>query len=182
MKFGTNRARVFHRALGLLANRHDAEEVVAAAFFELWRKRRAVRLVNGSILPWLLVTTVNLSRNARRATSRNERVMRTLPRTQAVSAPDAAALETKDHLTNALQRLSPADGALFILTASEDLPLAEAAEAVGLKPSTARMRLHRAVAIGVGGSHSLRQQPARLLSSTTFPGQPRLPRWETASP
>jgi len=142
--FDLHHTRVFHRALGLMAHRHDAEDVAAAAFFELWRKRRTVRLVNASVLPWLLVTTVNLSRNARRATSRYEKVIRELPRSGFITAPDAAVIETKDRLSDALQQLSAVDGALFVLTAFDDLSLADAAEAVGLKPSTARMRLHRA--------------------------------------
>lgn len=142
--FDFHHTRIYHRALGLMANTHDAEDVAAAAFFELWRKRRTVRPVHGSVLPWLLATTVNLSRNAQRASSRYERVLRAIPRSEAVAPPDAAVLETRKRLTDSLQRLSPVDGALFILTTLEDLPLAEAAEAVGLKTSTARMRLHRA--------------------------------------
>ncbi|WP_104196264.1 RNA polymerase sigma factor [Cryobacterium sp. M15] len=142
--FDLHQARIYHRALALMANTHDAEDVAAAAFFELWRKRRMVRPVHGSVLPWLLVTTVNLSRNSQRARTRYERVLRTLPRAQTMAPPDAAALETKQRLTESLAHLSAVDGALFILTTLEDLPLAEAAEVVGLKASTARMRLHRA--------------------------------------
>lgn len=142
--FDRHHGRVYRRALGLLGNTHDAEDVAAAAFFELWRKRRTVRPVRGSVLPWLLVTTVNLSRNARRASSRYQRVLRTIPRTDGVASSDAEAVETRTRLRDSLQRLSPVDGTLFILVALEDLPLAEAAEAVGLSPSTARMRLHRA--------------------------------------
>lgn len=142
--FDLHRDRVYRRALGLMANTHDADDVTAAAFFELWRKRRTVRPVQGSVLPWLLVTTVNLSRNAQRSSARYQRILRTTPRAETVAAPDTEAVETKKRLRDSLQRLSPIDGALFILTVIEDLPLAEAAEAVGLKPSTARMRLHRA--------------------------------------
>jgi RNA polymerase sigma factor (sigma-70 family) len=142
--FDLHHDRVYHRALGLMANTHDAEEVAATAFFELWRKRRSVRLVNGSVLPWLLVTTVNLSRNAQRSSSRYRQLLRTIPRTTAIAGPDAESIETKKRLRKSLQLLSPIDGALFVLTTFEDVPLAEAAEAVGLKPSTARMRLHRA--------------------------------------
>jgi RNA polymerase sigma-70 factor (ECF subfamily) len=142
--FDHHHDRVYHRALGLMANVHDAEDVTAAAFFELWRKRRSVRPVNGSVLPWLLVTTVNLSRNAQRSSSRYQQLLRTIPRTTAITGPDAESIETKKRLRESLRLLSPVDGALFVLTTLEDVPLAEAAEAVGLKPSTARMRLHRA--------------------------------------
>ena len=47
--FDLHSARVYRRALGILGNVHDAEDVTAAAFFELWRKHRAVRLVGGSV-------------------------------------------------------------------------------------------------------------------------------------
>lgn len=142
--FDLHHDRVYRRALGLVENTHDAEDVAAAAFFELWRKRRTVRVVHGSVLPWLLVTTVNLSRNTQRSTFRYQRVLRTISRTETTTPPDTEAIDTKKRLAKSLQSLSPVDGALFILIALEDMPLAEAAAAVGLKPSTARMRLHRA--------------------------------------
>lgn len=142
--FDLHRARVFARALGLMANWHDAENVTAAAFFELWRRRRSVRVVRGSVLPWLLVTTVNLARNVRRSTARYKRFLRTVPRADPIDGPDAEPTETRQRLADSLARLSPVDAALFVLTVLEDLPVAQAAEAVGLKPATARVRLHRA--------------------------------------
>lgn len=142
--FDRHHSRVYRRALGLVANTHDAEDVAAAAFFELWRKRRTVRPVGGSVLPWLLVTTVNLSRNAQRARSRYQRVLRALPREPSVVPHDAEVVETRSRLAHSLRRLAPVDAALFVLTALEEQTLVDAAGAVGLKPSTARMRLHRA--------------------------------------
>ncbi len=97
--FDLHQARIYRRAFGLVSNTHDAEDVAAGAFFELWRKRRTVGLVHGSVLPWLLVTTLNLSRNSLRARARYERVLRTLPRVEAMAPLDEAALETKERLT-----------------------------------------------------------------------------------
>lgn len=142
--FDLHRERVYHRALGLLDGRHDAEDVMAAAFFELWRKRGSVKPVDGSVLPWLLVTTVNLSRNLRRSTSRYQRFLREAPREAAFEGPDAEPMETRTRLATALSALSPTDGALLVLTVLEGLPVAQAAEAVGVKPGAARVRLHRA--------------------------------------
>jgi RNA polymerase sigma factor (sigma-70 family) len=142
--FDLHHQRVFSRAMGLAQNRHDAEDVTAAAFFELWRKRRAVRVVNGSILPWLLVTTVNLARNGLRSTARYERFLRTMPRPDHEDGPDAEQWETRRRVAASLAELSTVDSALFVLTALEGLPMAQAAEALGLQPSTARVRLHRA--------------------------------------
>ncbi|WP_239451955.1 RNA polymerase sigma factor [Frondihabitans sp. PAMC 28766] len=142
--FDLHRHRVYRRALGLVDSQHDAEDITAAAFFELWRKRHSVTPANGSVLPWLLVTALNLSRNLRRSTTRYQRFLRTAPRSTADDGPDAERMETRSRLEDSLRELSSIDSALLVLTVLEGIPLAEAAEVVGLKPSTARVRLHRA--------------------------------------
>ena len=43
--------RVWRHAWRLMQHRQETEDVTSAAFFELWRKRRTVRIVDGSILP-----------------------------------------------------------------------------------------------------------------------------------
>ena len=58
--FDLHRDRVFRHAWGLAGNRQDAEDVIASAFLSLWRLRQRVRLVDGSVLPWLLATTTNI--------------------------------------------------------------------------------------------------------------------------
>lgn len=157
--FDLHRDRVYHRALGLVADRHDAEDIMAAAFFELWRKRHAVKPINGSVLPWLLVAAVNLSRNLRRSTSRYQRFLRDAPRNATVEGPDAELGETRQRLATALRTLSPVDSALLVLTILEDVPITQAAEVVGLKPATARVRLHRARARLRADLHDLDPTP-----------------------
>ena len=142
--FDLHHARVYRRAFALMGDVHDADDVAAAAFFELWRKRRSVPLVSGSVLPWLLVTTVNLSHNSRRSAARYRALLRNLPHPESVSGPDGEQSETSRRLAAALGQLTPVDAALIVLTVLEDLPVASAAEAVGLKPANARVRLHRA--------------------------------------
>lgn len=142
--FDVHKARVYRRALGLVEDRHDAEDITAIAFFELWRKRHSITPVKGSVLPWLLVTVVNVSRNQQRSASRYQRFLRAAPRHATTDAPDAEPLETRQRLAVALRELSPVDSALLVLTVLEDVPMTEAAQAVGLKPGTARVRLHRA--------------------------------------
>ena len=58
--------RLFRHASRLLSVREDAKDAVVIAFSELWRKRRSVRLVDGSPLPWLLNTVSNAARNLER--------------------------------------------------------------------------------------------------------------------
>lgn len=78
--FRQHQARIYRRALALVPTAHDAEDVTAATFFELWRKRREVRMVDGTVVPWLLVTTVNFARNRRRGSGRYKAVIASLSR------------------------------------------------------------------------------------------------------
>jgi RNA polymerase sigma-70 factor (ECF subfamily) len=142
--FDLHRDRVYRRALGLVEDSHDAEDVTAATFFELWRRRHSVRVVDGSVLAWLLVTAVNVSRNQRRSTARYQRFLRNAPRSEAIGGPEAEPIETKQRLATSLRRLSPGDGALFVLVALEGVSVDEAAQVIGVKPGTARVRLSRA--------------------------------------
>jgi DNA-directed RNA polymerase specialized sigma24 family protein len=126
----------------MLGNVHDAEDVTAAAFFELWRKHRSVRLVNGSVAPWLLVTVVNLSRNHVRGIARYRAAIAQLPRTDHVLDP-ADLIEHRLDGIATLAGLDRVDSALLVLTAVEGFTTAEAAAALGLRPGAARMRLSR---------------------------------------
>jgi RNA polymerase sigma factor (sigma-70 family) len=147
--FREHQARVYRRALSLVGDVHDADDVTAAAFFELWRKRRSVRLVEGGVLPWLLVTTINMARNHRRGALRYRRLISSLPHgetqnaeTVAVANLEAEALGVR--LSKALSRVTKADAALLVLTALDGLSITDAAQTLGIKPGTARMRLQRA--------------------------------------
>jgi RNA polymerase sigma factor (sigma-70 family) len=146
--FDRHRDRVFRHACRLAQSRHDAEDVVASAFLELWRRRREVRLVERSVLPWLLVTATNLGRNTARGTRRYRQFLERLPR--APEQPDVAdvalgthALGVDAQLRTGLRALSKTDAQLFVLVALEGYPVTAAAEHLGLSVSGARARLHR---------------------------------------
>jgi RNA polymerase sigma-70 factor (ECF subfamily) len=147
--FDRHRERVFRHAIRLAQSRHDAEEVVASAFLELWRRRAEVRLVDGSVLPWLLVTTTNLARNATRGTRRYRQLLKRLPRPP--DQPDAAetafsthALDIDGRLRAAVRALKQTDAQLLALVALEGYPVGTAAELLELSLPAARARLHRA--------------------------------------
>lgn len=147
--FDLHRDRVYRHALHLLDRRDDAEDATAAAFLELWRRRSTVRLIDGSVLPWLLVTTTNVSRNTRRASHRYRQLLQRLPREDV--APDLAihAIANADNATGGsdlarrLRTLRPIDSVLLSLVVFEGYPIAEAAQAVGISPAAAKTRLHR---------------------------------------
>ncbi|WP_211319150.1 RNA polymerase sigma factor [Quadrisphaera granulorum] len=144
--FDRHHARVHRHAHRLTADRHDAEDLTAGAFLELWRCRDRVRLVDGSVLPWLLVTTSNLARNHARGLRRYRDFLSRLDREPATTH-DVAADEWTDldePWAGALAQLSAADLRLVTLVLLEDHPLASAASLLGLTPQAAKSRLHRA--------------------------------------
>jgi RNA polymerase sigma-70 factor (ECF subfamily) len=134
----------------MTANVHDAEDVTAAAFLELWRRRKSVRVVDDSVLPWLLVTTTNLSRNLTRGLRRHRTFIASLPRAvEGRSAEDLAVehievLQRAAQIREALSTLTPADSALIALTTFENFSSAQVAVALGISEGAARTRLHRA--------------------------------------
>ena len=101
------------------------------------------------MLPWLLVTTVNLARNHRRGSLRYRDLVASLPRQESPNA-ESIALANADtrilgvKLSEAFSQVSHSDVALLVLTALDGLSIVDAAGALGLKPGTARMRLSRA--------------------------------------
>lgn len=123
----------------------DAEDVAAMALLEAWRKRRKVRFVDASLLPWLLVAATNLHKNAARARLRYANVLDRVPPPDSPREPS----EQFDHehldptLREALSTLNAQDLALLVLVALEGLPIKAAASAVGLRESAARTRLSR---------------------------------------
>ncbi|WP_375389427.1 RNA polymerase sigma factor [uncultured Amnibacterium sp.] len=144
--FDAHRDRAFRHALRLCASAHDAEDVVAGAFFELWRRRDAVPVVDGSVLPWLLVTTTNLARNSGRGLRRYRAAIDRLPRSEERGDPAETAEEriARERLLAAVHALGERDAALLLLTALEGFTPTEAAAALDLSPGAARVRLHRA--------------------------------------
>lgn len=149
--FALHRDGVFRYARRLVPAPADADDVTAAVFLELWRRREAVRVVEGSIRPWLLVTAGNIARNARRGTRRWRAVLDQLPR-EADAQQDPADLagarvdgqRAATPLGAALRRLRPVDLSLLTLTVFEGYSVSEAAAALQLSDSTARSRLSRA--------------------------------------
>ena len=165
--YDTHRDRVFRHAYRLAGSHHDAEDVMAAAFLELWRRRAKVRLVEGSILPWLLVTTTNMARNHGRAALRYRKLLNALPRTEEAPEPVeteffASTQGTLDKdFAEALGTLSAEDLHLVSLVVFEDYPLAAAAAVLNLTPGAAKTRMHRA-----------RQRMKAALTGTTGTGAP----------
>ena len=95
--FDAHSGRVYRHALRLTGDIHNAEDVLAAAFLELWRRRKDVRVVDGSVLPWLLVTAGNLALNQGRGLRRHRAFLaRLLRQEQQVDPAEVQALLRAD--------------------------------------------------------------------------------------
>jgi len=141
--FDRHEARLFRHAARLLSVREDAKDAVAIAFFELWRRRSSVRLVDGSPLPWLLNTVSNTARNLDRS-ARRYRVL--LGRVRSPDPVDPVQTSDESGVLAALRRLPEKEQSVVVLTIMQGYPEGEAALALGIPVGTVKSRLARAKA------------------------------------
>lgn len=142
-----HRDRVFRHLIGAGSTPHDAEDLAAVAFLELWRKRDRVRFVDESVLPWLLITAHNVLRNADRSRRRYRALLDRLPPPEDAADPADIVAERDTWRTRFVREVlaasRPADRDLVVLTAVEGFSVREAAQTLGLTESAAKMRLSR---------------------------------------
>ena len=139
--FDRHAPRLFRHASRLLTSREDAKDAVTIAFFELWRKRASVRLVDGSPLPWLLNTVSHAARNLERSSRR----YRTLIARSAGPEPSPEVSGSDESgVLAALKRLPAREQSVVILTVLEGYREREAAQTLGIPVGTVKSRLARA--------------------------------------
>lgn len=136
-------------ALLMMRSAWDAEEVAASAFLELWRKRDSVRIVDGSILPWLMTVLSFMAKNHQRGTRRYRRLLAKVPHEG--YEPDHAdevarmidALPVADAVQEALAELNARDASILLLCVVQQLSTRDAALALGIPDGTVKSRLSR---------------------------------------
>lgn len=148
--FDRHQGRVWSHALKVLGLPHLAEDVTAVVFYEAWRRRASIRMVNDSILPWLLVTVNNTLRNHARQQRRYRHFLSQLPPPEdaadiadVIAEADESRTESSA-LREAFVRLKPLDRDVLTLCVVEGLSLREAATALGVADGTVKSRLNRA--------------------------------------
>jgi RNA polymerase sigma-70 factor (ECF subfamily) len=124
-----------------------ADDVVAEVFTVCWRR---LQDVPSDPLPWLLGVARRVLSTQRRSASRGERLRERLASAEPGGPPadDPPEPSDKRHpdpasLAAELQRLKAADQELLLLIAWEGLSPSQAAQALGISPAAARVRLHR---------------------------------------
>ncbi len=138
--FDRHAAAVHGYAWGILRDDRDAEEVVQEVFVVAWRKLAALRIVDASALPWLLVTCRNVARNVLRA--RRDAV----PFDESVLPGDRLRQERLEELTwvrREVGRLSGVDQRIIHLCLVEGYGYVEAASHLGLSRDALAKRVER---------------------------------------
>jgi RNA polymerase sigma-70 factor (ECF subfamily) len=159
-------ASVLAYALRRCTSRDDALDVTADTFLVAWRRRSELPADAGDARAWLFGVARGCLLNLARGDRRSQRLGQRLLEASAVDCvPDPARYhegrsDTRD-VRRALDELSADDRELVTLTAWEGLTPAAAGATLGLTPTAARSRLHRA---------RLRLRAALTPSPTTLDG------------
>jgi len=132
-----------YRALWLVArNRHEAEEVMQDAFVRVWERWPRVSVMERPEA-YLFRTAMNLHRSrVRRALTALRRTIGTLPADDAIET-----IEERDAIVRAMGRLTPAQRGAVVLVDLVGMSSAEAARALGVRPSTVRVLAARGRAL-----------------------------------
>jgi RNA polymerase sigma factor (sigma-70 family) len=138
---------VFRYAWGLADQRSDVDDIVQETFLVAWRRRKDIRIVGSSALPWLLTSARNIAMN----TNRQRRSHRIDEIDEHTGASDAWYRQVEhDEVAQQLRwvqteiaALDSPDRELCELCLLQDRTYDEAAAMLGLSPVNARKRIQR---------------------------------------
>jgi RNA polymerase sigma-70 factor (ECF subfamily) len=141
-----------------------ADDVVADVFVVCWRR---FEQMPADALPWLLGVARHVLATQRRSERRRSALRSRIVQEDAQYTDEDLPFSEDGVLRTALEQLSDTDRELLLLVAWEGLSTAEVAVALGLRPSTARVRLMRArrrlrVELARAGATEHRCVPARM--------------------
>lgn len=155
------------------AQTHDvvaAQELVQETFVTAWKRLAEIRIVDQSILPWLIVTCRYHAQNLRRSLARYD----VLPLDEHIASHGTTGIE-RDHLAHveevewvfeAINDLSEADRRVVELCLYEGRSYKEAALELGISVSNVSKRVERSRA-------RLRRLRAERLDGAPIEGGPR---------
>lgn len=140
---------VYRYSLHVLRSPQEAEDVTQEVFVLAWTKRRSIRLVDRSVLPWLLVTSRNLSLNRAKLLQRGVKgitqhsVESAGQGTHPAADQDVMVRMLGAAIDDAVDSLSMTDQTLYHLCITEGLSYQQAATALGTTHGAVRNRLAR---------------------------------------
>lgn len=141
-----SRDDVFAYAMGLLRDVHAAEDVTALAFERAFRRRRRFDPRRGSGRAWVFGIARNAALDELRRRKRRAQLAADPEDTSATPiGDDAERALRRESLRQALAELGTRDRELIALRFFGDLSHEEIAAVLGISPSNAGTRLHRAI-------------------------------------
>jgi RNA polymerase sigma factor (sigma-70 family) len=148
--FDRHSRAVYNHAFRLTGSWSVAEDVTSATFLTAWRRRAEVRIVDGSPLPWLLVTAGHHARTEQRTLTRWRHRLFRAPNDDTVADPaDDVAGRIDDEarmreVLAAVRGLPRAEREAVALCLWSGLSYPEAAAVLGVAESSVRSRVSRA--------------------------------------
>jgi RNA polymerase sigma factor (sigma-70 family) len=128
-----------------------ATDLTAEAFAQAWLSRRSFRdEADGSALPWLFGIARNVARESARRNDVETRARRRLGLPTDLASEDGYAaieerLSPRMALTDALETLPEHEREALELRIVDELPYADVADRLGVRPAAARLRVSRAL-------------------------------------
>ena len=137
---------VYWQAYSVVHDAGEAEEVTQDVFVTAWRKIRAITPVDGSLLPWLLVTARYTALNAYRRASRRRNDALGDDVLEGADSPverEIEAAQVRVEIDKAVAALAENDRRLYELCVEGDRTYEQAARELGVSHAVVRNRLHR---------------------------------------
>jgi RNA polymerase sigma-70 factor (ECF subfamily) len=157
-------ARLYAFARRRVADEASIEDVLADTFLVAWRRRSEIP---EPALPWLYGVCLRTIATHRRAARRRTRLWSRLAAQPREAGRDPADVQAeRSEINRAFARLSEGERETLRLIAWDGLTTAEAADVLGITPSTFRVRFHRARRnlekhLAAGGHERLMNGPER---------------------
>jgi RNA polymerase sigma-70 factor (ECF subfamily) len=149
--FDRHSKAVYNHCFRVTASWAVAEDATQSTFLIAWRKRDQVRLINDSVLPWLLSVATNAVRDERRSARRWLAALLRMPpdRDAAADVADEVADRVDDMrrmrtVLRAVRRLPRAEREALMLCVWSSVSYADAATLLGISESSVRARVSRA--------------------------------------
>jgi RNA polymerase sigma-70 factor, ECF subfamily len=136
---------VYAYAASLLRDRSAAEEVTAAAFERAFRKQRSFDPRRGTQRAWLFGIARNAALDELRRRKRSVELTAEPAGDEPAPEGEAEAAERRATVRAALATLEPRERELIALKFHAGLTNAEIADVLGVSPSNAGTRVHRAL-------------------------------------
>jgi RNA polymerase sigma-70 factor (ECF subfamily) len=143
---------VYNHAFRLTGSWTFAEDVAQETFLVAWRRRSEARLVDGSMLPWLLVIATNTARTQSRSARRWLALLRRMPVPRPGVDSDladevAGRLDDQRRMAEilaAVRRLPRGEREAVALCVWSGVPYPDAAVVLGISEVAVRSRVSRA--------------------------------------